>query len=544
VTGLTAGVTYTFTVVASSLAGPGVPSVASTTVAPAAPGQPTGVTATSGDDTSSLVSWTAPTFNGGRPITLYTVTASPGGATCTTTTTTSCRVNGLSNRNSYTFIVTATNNVGTGDPSVASASATVGPPATVPGAPTSVTFGLISAWRAVITWSAPVSDGGRAVLSYTVTLLWNGAPTEAVCVGVTATSCEFFPLNPADAVKISVIVTANNAIGAGIASTPVAAPTVPGAPTGVTASSYRSRYSVVSWTAPASNGGNAITRYTVTSSPGGFACETETTSCTVTGLTNGVLYTFTVTATNGVGTGAPSVASAAVLPADRPDSPYGLIASARNDGSAVVLWIAGSNGGDPDVTYTVTSSPGGFTCITSSTSCRVNGLTNGVGYRFTVTAVNHAGSNYEGMGPAISNLVRPQSSITLPGAPTITSVSTVSDGVATIDWSAPAESGSTILSYTVTASPGGRTCTWSYTSCRMTGLTAGVAYTYVVTATNGMGAGAASAPSAPVGSVVTRDLGGFAFTGQGGYADGGNQIRHNQRIRHVEYVVVLLRDPG
>ena len=57
--------------------------------------------------------------------------------------------------------------------------------------------------------------------------------------------------------------------------------------------------------------------YTVTSSPGGQTCSTndaDTLSCVVTGLTNGTAYTFTVTATNGVGTSAASAASNSVTP--------------------------------------------------------------------------------------------------------------------------------------------------------------------------------------------------------------------------------------
>ena len=90
--------------------------------------------------------------------------------------------------------------------------------------------------------------------------------------------------------------------------------TVPGAPTRTTASAGNGR-ATVSWTAPTSTGGSPVTVYTVTSTPAGRTCTTTgALSCTVTGLTNDTAYTFTVTATNAIGTSPASAASTPVTP--------------------------------------------------------------------------------------------------------------------------------------------------------------------------------------------------------------------------------------
>jgi hypothetical protein len=106
--------------------------------------------------------------------------------------------------------------------------------------------------------------------------------------------------------------------------------TVPGAPTGVTGVPGNGQVTV-SWNAPGNTGGTGITMYTVTASPGGAQCSTDpATTCTVTGLTNGTPYTFTVTATNSQGTGPASAPSAAVTP---------------KVSGGLGYWIVGSDGG-------------------------------------------------------------------------------------------------------------------------------------------------------------------------------------------------------
>jgi peptidoglycan/xylan/chitin deacetylase (PgdA/CDA1 family) len=108
--------------VADVIGGPINPPVSDGTTAtvPGAPGTPTGAPG----DSRVSVSWTAPSSDGGSPITGYTVTASPGGATCSTTGALSCMVTGLTNGTAYTFTVKATNSVGTGPASSPSAPVT------------------------------------------------------------------------------------------------------------------------------------------------------------------------------------------------------------------------------------------------------------------------------------------------------------------------------------------------------------------------------------------------------------------------------------
>jgi hypothetical protein len=88
--------------------------------------------------------------------------------------------------------------------------------------------------------------------------------------------------------------------------------TVPGAPTIGTATATGATTATVAYTAPASDGGTAITSYTATSSPSGGTgtlSQAGSGTITVTGLSSSTAYTFTVTATNAVGTSAASAAS-------------------------------------------------------------------------------------------------------------------------------------------------------------------------------------------------------------------------------------------
>lgn len=89
--------------------------------------------------------------------------------------------------------------------------------------------------------------------------------------------------------------------------------TVPGMPSGVTALAGNGSVTV-SFTAPADNGGSPIESYTVVSTPGGKTAESTGSPIVLTGLTNGVAYTFTVKAHNAAGAGPESAASNTVVP--------------------------------------------------------------------------------------------------------------------------------------------------------------------------------------------------------------------------------------
>jgi hypothetical protein len=171
----------------------------------------------------------------------------------------------------------------------------------------------------------------------------------------------------------------------------------PGAPTIGSATRSASQSVQVAFTAPANIGGSSITSYTATSSPGGFTGTGATSPVTVSGLTNGIAYTFTVTATNSYGTGTASSASNSATPYTIPGAPTIGSATATGSSTATVSFTApASNGGSTITSYTAVSSPGGITGTLSqagSGTITVSGLVFGTAYTFTVYATNAAGNS-------------------------------------------------------------------------------------------------------------------------------------------------------
>lgn len=160
----------------------------------------------------------------------------------------------------------------------------------------------------------------------------------------------------------------------------------------------------------------------------------------------------------------------------RPDPPTAVTARSDAPETALVSWTPGANNGSPISEFEVFWSGGGDSQSCGLvTSCRIDGLTNGVEYRFTVRATNARGPSADS---APSNPVTPKDVPDTPQAPT----AEPGDGSVTLSWPVPGTGGGDITRYTVQISPGGGTRTATTNSLTWPGLTNGDAYRFRVMA--------------------------------------------------------------
>lgn len=470
---------------------------------PGTPGAPTAVPGNGG----ATITISAPN-TGGTPSS-YTVTAldnsgnplSPS-QTCTVVSPgTSCSISPLTNGTAYKFSATATNAAGTSaSGSTASGAVT---PASAPSAPLGVA-GSGTGATAAITWSAPTDNGGSAITDYVVEyrVATSGTWTTFADGVSTATSSTVAGLTAGSSYEFRV--TAKNLIGNSLASfTSPVVETLPSVPTitGVTAASG---LVTVAWNAPSHLGSGTLTgdEYIVTAydAQGNEAGTCKPTSgersCAVTGLDNGTAYTFKVEAVTTVGTSEKSLASSSVTPSGTPSAPADVVAVTSGSNMTVTFTAPADNGGAAITSYVITSSPSGATCTVgaNATTYTCSGLTAGANYTFTAKAVNVRGQSSASQ-PSTAVIA-----IAAPSAPqNISAVITAGSTTlsATVSFDAPAtDNGSVVISYTVTASPGGATCTVTAPDlfCEIPVLPDSI-YTFTATATNAVGRSVASVTS-------------------------------------------------
>ncbi|MFI5005552.1 MAG: fibronectin type III domain-containing protein, partial [Solirubrobacterales bacterium] len=423
--------------------------------APTAPAAPTEVTATPAN-ASATVRWVAPASNG-SPIASYTITPYVGAAAQAATTisgsppASSATIAGLTNGTVYTFVVTATNAVGTGPPSAASnavtPTATTSPAfvqqasghapnvaglAAIPG--TNLTSGNrliveVGVWNSAHATAASVKDSagdtftellhfkatdGTEMSVWTAPVTAGGGTRPTITATATSTAdvgiavLEYAGL--ATAAGTAVIDQTAQATGttkaAAVVATPASAPT--SGPNEL----------VVGFYADSGFGDTLMARMgfngRVDVSPAGdmeFVVEDA-----LTGATGATPSASLQTGASTVWLMAAIVfkSAPAAEPPAAPSAAPALLVATPASRSATVTWKAPPNGGSPITTYTVTPYAGSrrLQSITvSGTGAVVGGLKNGVGYRFKVAARNALG---RGPTSAFTNAIKPSAALALP----------------------------------------------------------------------------------------------------------------------------------
>jgi alpha-tubulin suppressor-like RCC1 family protein len=485
--------------------------VATAQLVPGPPRAPANVHVTAKSGTSITIAWDPPADTGGSPITDYSVgyRLAAGGGNDTIDlhdTVTSYTIFGLDPGTAYVINVAASNDGGPGVGFTgfgpASDDLAVSTP-TFPQAPTDLHSTNVTATSVALAWTAPVDAGGAPITKYvlqrrvTGTTAWAVVPKEPTTTTVTL-------LGLALGTSYDVQVQAVNIVSGGPFSQVLTVSTldVPGTPTALQVTGRTGTSVSLAWTVPTTDGGAAISDYTVEySSTGGapFTAWSHTaspaTSATVTGLVQGATYTFQVSAVNSVGTGSPSstITGVPYTAAGKPGTPV----TVPGNHSVAITWTApADNGGSPITAYQVERSTNGiaWTTLTMSASASTRAytalsLTNGTAYRFRVSAINAAGT---GVASNASAAAVPRTVATAPGKPSVTSWNTQ----LSLSWTAPASNGgAAITAYTVQRSTNGITWTTVTATAPTTRtlvvskLTNGVTYRFRVAAKNIAGLG-------------------------------------------------------
>ncbi|MGA1362414.1 MAG: S8 family serine peptidase [Ilumatobacteraceae bacterium] len=502
---------------------------------PSSPGTPV---PTALDASVSLV-WSAPSFDGGTPVTDYLVEYAPVTATVIgawvtfddgVSTNRTATVTGLANGTQYRFRVSAVNSVGTGLPGASAAATPM-----VPGVPLAPRSLVAYAGRASASlyWSSPLSNGTTLpVTDYVVEYRNPGGDWTVHNDGVSASRSAFLTGLTGNLVH-TFRVSAVNSVGTGLPSneytvTPTSY-TAPSAPRNLSASP-RLLGAYVAWSTPADSGGGAISGYLVdwtvdsgvTWSPT-VRTESWQRAVSLTGLTAGTVHTVRVRAVSEHGTG--DAASTSVTPT-APTAPAAPRLSYVSPGynTLSVYWSApSSNGGSAVTGYVVEhSTNGGGTWARSSVAANIRmlqltGLTGGTVHSVRVRAVNAVGESL----PSSAQTVTPWA-IAAPSAPRYANA-WLSGTTGIVTWNSPVTTnGSPLTGYEVWQSTDGVTFSRIATTLPSVryhyarSLANDTTYRFHVRAVNAIGASSpsnvasvtvrvAGAPSVPTGLTASVD---------------------------------------
>ena len=249
-------------------------------------------------------------------------------------------------------------------------------PALVPGAPTGVTStpgnNLVT-----IGFAAPSSDGGTAVTEYQYS-------EDNIFYYTLYTNP--FSLAGTNGVSKEVWVRAVNAVGAGSPASATSTPrTTPGTP-GISSSPANGSISV-SYSAPASDGGNAISSYQFSTDGTNYSTTTSN-PFSVSGV-NGTAITVYVRAVNAAGAG--GAASTTNTPRTVSEPPTSFAGDSSVFGQITLTWGAPSNNGGATITSYILRNGSTILQSANSTSFVHTGLLPFTDYSYTVVAVNASG---------------------------------------------------------------------------------------------------------------------------------------------------------
>ncbi len=498
--GLSNGQTYFYQISAVNAVGEGTKCAVFQGTLASAPGPLLDLQAVASDSKVTLT-WTAPSDNGGSPVTGYivyrSVASGEENVLQPVTATTYLDLN-LVNGVTYYYQVSAVNAVGEGQPS----SEVACTPAAVLGPPTSITA-VPSNSVISMSWTAPANTGGSTASSYKI-YRGTSATTLLFLASVTLTSYQDTGLTNGQIYfyKISSV----NSVGEGaqssaVGATPFSTPSVPLSLTGTSGNGGVS----LDWSPPFSNGGSSVLRYHIywsDSATGPWTMIDTLSAGTVyahSGLTNGQTYYYQVAAVNSAGEG-PRTATASATPHTVPSAPA-IISATGGTGNVTLTWTApASDGGSALTKYSVyrgTSSGSETFLRDAGQSLTVidNTVSAGTTYYYRVTVWNSQGESPRSNGASATTFGAP----TPPTALTCTA----GDSLISLHWDAPgSDGGSSVLAYRVFfgSSPGVYSAnqTVSSNSFLHGSLTNGVRYFYAVAAINSVGQGPLSAESSAV----------------------------------------------